>query len=185
MEQNREIEDLEQNITELEKIRHKQAKKIATMKHHVTGFTQEVEEKRTISENTVQALSDELRTTKARLDDTAQRERQLVDLRQVIAKMLGLEINTLAVPDYEIISRLEKLIQAHHTHTVNAMGLESALEDMEDGFRVGYEDSRLLLGAPVVTTTPVVRTRSRTRTRTRSPTRARSLSPRRKDTRVY
>ena len=40
---------------------------------------------------------------------------QLVDFRTVVARMLGLEVKTLAVPDYEIISRLEKLIRAHHT----------------------------------------------------------------------
>ena len=37
---------------------------------------------------------------------------QLLDLRQVIARMLGLDVNSLAVPDFEIISRLEKLVEA-------------------------------------------------------------------------
>ena len=62
---------------------------------------------------------------------------QLLDLRQVVARMLGLDISTLAVPDYEIISRLEKLVQAHHSYAVTTKSLENALEDLEDGFRAG------------------------------------------------
>jgi hypothetical protein len=36
---------------------------------------------------------------------------QLQDLRHVIARMLGLNADSLAVPDYEIISRIERLVE--------------------------------------------------------------------------
>ena len=61
----------------------------------------------------------------------------MVDLRTVVARMLGLDVNTLAVPDYEIISRLEKLIQAHHAHTLTNWSMDQALENMEDGLHTG------------------------------------------------
>lgn len=103
---------------------------------------------------------------------------QLLDFRNVVARMLGLDINTLAVPDYEIISRLEKLIQAHHTHAFNTMSMEEALADMEDGFLSGYEDYRRTLGNTEASNYRVKRKAARCR--------ARSLSPTRKvDPRVY
>lgn len=89
--------------------------------------------------------------------------------------MLGLDISTLAIPDYEIISRLEKLIQAHHSHTFTTLSLEEALADMEDGFFNGYNDYRNSLGA---TESQNIR-RSRERVK-RKALRARSLSPQRR-----
>lgn len=100
---------------------------------------------------------------------------QLLDLRQVISRMLGLDINTLAVPDYEIISRLEKLILAHQSSAVANATVDTVLGDMEEGFRAGYNGATKII------------------TRSRSPTRkvtitnkTRTISPsRRKDARAY
>ena len=36
----------------------------------------------------------------------------------MLAKVIGLEIEDTPVPDYEIISRLEKLVEAHQVRTV-------------------------------------------------------------------
>lgn len=41
---------------------------------------------------------------------------QLADFREVVSQMLGLDIASLALPDYEIITRLEGLIHSHHHH---------------------------------------------------------------------
>jgi hypothetical protein len=46
---------------------------------------------------------------------------KLLDFRGVIAKMLGLDISSLAVPDYEIIARVERLIA-----TINGTMLHAA-----------------------------------------------------------
>ena len=89
--------------------------------------------------------------------------------------MLGLDMNTLAVPDYEIITRLEKLIKAHHATALTTIGLEEALADASDAvISDGVAD-------------PVVQ-RSRARSRRRAArlqARARSLSPTKRDPRVY
>lgn len=91
-------------------------------------------------------------------------------------------MNTLAIPNYEIISRLEKLIQAHHTHAFTTMNMEEALADMEDGFISGYEDYRRSIGTTESQT--IKRSRERAR-RKAARARARSLSPTRRDPRVY
>ena len=110
---------------------------------------------------------------------------QLLDLRQVIARMLGLDVNQLAVPDYEIISRLEKLFLAQQSHTATTVALDSALENMEDGFRAGYENATHVLGTKSMLRSGSLN-RSGTRTR-QSRLRTRSASPARKnkDTRAY
>jgi len=63
-----------------------------------------------------------------------------VDLRDVLARMLGLSLDTLAVPDYELVSRLEQLILANQSNVSTAIALQSAMysADLGEGFRAGY-----------------------------------------------
>ena len=64
----------------------------------------------------------------------------------MIARMLGLNINNLAVPDYEIIARLEKLILAHQSGVITDAAIGTIVDDMEEGFR--YVLNTKLLWAP-------------------------------------
>ncbi|KAI0225840.1 hypothetical protein LSAT2_023409 [Lamellibrachia satsuma] len=172
------IEALESRVGQLEHVNEKQARKIAGLQGEVENTGQTLVEKRQTANNTIHALSSELRTTKGALGEISKRERQLLDFRQVIARMLGLDVNSLAVPDYEIIARLEKLILANKSNVATVVALDTALDDMEDGFRAGYQDASRVLAA-------VPRARSPVR-RMGPPARSRSLSPRRKrDKRVY
>ncbi|XP_046545107.1 coiled-coil domain-containing protein 170-like [Haliotis rubra] len=184
IEQRKDIDELAHQVDELEELRKKQSRKIANLKSEVQYHENENQEKKVVSDNAVHALSGELRTTKTALQTIQHREKQLLDFRNVVARMLGLEINSLAVPDYEIISRLEKLIHTHHKQTHTSMNLEEALADMEDGFASDYSTTRRALEA----TDPLIR-RSRDKSRRRAArarVRARSLSPtRRIDPRSY
>lgn len=176
--QEQELDSLEAKVGQLEHVRQKQASKISNLKDEVEMTTSEVERKRSSVQNTVQALSSELRTTKLALDEVTKRERQLLDLRQVLARMLGLDVNALAVPDYEVIARLEKLILANQANASTAVVLDTTLGDMEAGFRAGYEDA-----AKAISST---RSRNPMRRSVMKPARARSMSPSRKrDTRAY
>jgi len=147
LEKSKAVEELEKRCTDLDVVRGKQAKKIAALRHELGCTETELGENKELAQSSVTSLSAELKTTRTALEEVSKRERELLDLRQVVARMLGLDISTLAVPDYEIISRLEKLVQAHHSYAVTTKSLENALEDLEDGFRAGYEDARLLLGS--------------------------------------
>ncbi|KAK3093737.1 hypothetical protein FSP39_019476 [Pinctada imbricata] len=181
LEQRKEIEELVAQVDELEDVRKRQSSKIRHLKEEVDATNVDTAEKRVVSENAVQALSSELRTTKNALNAIQTREKQLLDFRNVVARMLGLDMNTLAVPDYEIISRLEKLIQAHHTHAFTTMSMEEALADMQDGFLSGYEEYRQSVGSE---NSSIRRARERVK-RKAARARARSLSPQRRDPRVY
>ncbi|XP_013067200.2 coiled-coil domain-containing protein 170-like [Biomphalaria glabrata] len=180
LEQRKDIEELAKQIEELEEIRKRQSRKISELKSTVDNTETTFQEKKVASENAVQALSSELRTTKNALDTLKYREKQLVDFRTVVARMLGLDINTLAVPDYEIITRLEKLIQAHHATTFSTLSLEDALQGVHEG-------SAPLFHNTIDATDPVI-ARSRERSRRKAAklrTRARSVSPMRRDPRIY
>ena len=76
---------------------------------------------------------------------------QLVNLRDVIARMLGLSLHSLAVPDYELISRLEQLILANQANVSAAVALESALvssaDQLGEGFQAGYRHAGRALAA--------------------------------------
>lgn len=177
--QERDLESLEVKVGELERVREKQAHKIAGLNDKVHVTESKLGEKREVTKNTVNALTSELRTTKMALDEVTKRERQLLDLRTVLARMLGLDVNTLAVPDYEIISRLEKLILANQGNISTAIALDTVVTDMEDGFRAGYEDATHALNTTKASRMMASQaTRSRRRTRSVSPTRKR-------DTRAY
>lgn len=183
MEQRKECEELASQVEELEHLRRKQAKKIHQLKQEVDTSNQSSQENRVVADNAVQALTSELRTTKTALSTIQSREKTLIDFRNVVARMLGLDINTLAIPDYEIISRLEKLINAHHSHTFTTLSLEEALADMEDGFFTGYQEYRNTVGASE--SQNIVRSRERIR-RKAMKARARSVSPQRRiDPKVY
>ena len=104
---------------------------------------------------------------------------QLLDLRQVMARMLGMDVNSLAVPDYEIIARLEKLILANQSNAATVVALDTALEDVSDGFRVGYENATRRI--PTRSRSPVKVTRSMGS----GSLRTRSASPVRRDHRKY
>ncbi|KAJ8045829.1 hypothetical protein HOLleu_08927 [Holothuria leucospilota] len=164
--QKNEIEELLKRIEQLEKTKEKQARKLAGMKQELEFTEEEANQSFHKAEQSVKALTSELQTTKDLLAELQHREQQLRDFRQVIARMLGLDVSVLAIPDYEIISKLEKLIQAHHSNTITTLGLEHSLGNMERGFRQGYQEASSLLGSM-----------PKARIRTPSPTRKRIHQP--------
>ncbi|KAM6960666.1 coiled-coil domain-containing protein 170 [Aplochiton taeniatus] len=59
-----------------------------------------------------------LNTLRQTLAQLTERERELVDFRMVVSRMVGLDVTTLALPNYEIIKSLESLLHNtyHHLH---------------------------------------------------------------------
>lgn len=52
---------------------------------------------------------------------------QLLDFREVVSQMLGLNLTSLALPDYEIIRCLERLIHSHQHHFVTCACLKDVM----------------------------------------------------------
>lgn len=156
-------------MEQLEKTKEKQARKLAGMKQELEFTEEEANQSFYKAEHTVKSLTVELKTTKELLAEVKHREQQLQDFRQVVARMLGLDVSMLAIPDYEIISKLEKLIQAHHSNTITTLGLEHSLSNMERNFRQGYAEASTFLGNSGGMPKAKVRSPSPTRKRIHQP----------------
>lgn len=57
---------------------------------------------------------------------------QLADFREVVSQMLGLNIASLALPDYEIITRLDGLIHSHQHHFFPCVCLRNVARTPEE-----------------------------------------------------
>ena len=90
MQQDRELEVLETKVGQLERVRQKQAHKIAGLKGTLEESSNVFEEKRGQVANTVGALSSELRTTKSALNEVTKRERQVINLSYTVRKCTGI-----------------------------------------------------------------------------------------------
>ncbi|CAF1686323.1 unnamed protein product [Rotaria magnacalcarata] len=109
-EREKEIRRLLEDINKLEGTRDRQAVKISTLQDKIHSVDDDANRTLLSSDNAVRVLSNELRFLKSSLEQVTEREQRLIDFRALIARMLGLDAKTLAVPDYEITARLEHLL---------------------------------------------------------------------------
>nr|CAH7715455.1 unnamed protein product [Callosobruchus chinensis] len=115
LERGRKIEELQKRLIESESLRTKYNRKVQLLKDQVRTTGDTIDQERTISEHSIQLLRDELARVKETLADIQRREAQLQSFKHSIAKILGAP---LPMPDYELISRLQKLVDAHHDFTL-------------------------------------------------------------------
>ncbi|XP_077205695.1 coiled-coil domain-containing protein 170 isoform X3 [Paroedura picta] len=118
LEQDRTIDDLSKSQEKLEKIKTKTEKQLSAVKSELHVVEREAKEDKERAKNTLESVTSELKILKTTLEEVMKRERQLSDFREVVSRMLGLNIATVALPDYEIITRLEGLIHSHQHHFV-------------------------------------------------------------------
>ncbi|XP_062325350.1 coiled-coil domain-containing protein 170 isoform X1 [Osmerus eperlanus] len=67
-------------------------------------------------ERTAREDQQHLATLRQTLAQLTERERELADFRMVVSKMVGLDVTSLTLPDYEIIKHMEGLFNTHHQH---------------------------------------------------------------------
>ncbi|XP_012982224.1 coiled-coil domain-containing protein 170 isoform X3 [Mesocricetus auratus] len=118
LEQAKAIEDLTKSRDNLEKLKEKAEKKIVLLKSELETTEEEAKADQGRTRAMIELAASELTTLKKYLEESERREQQLVDFREVISQMLGLNLTSLALPDYEIIKCLESLVHSHHHHFV-------------------------------------------------------------------
>ncbi|XP_074165640.1 coiled-coil domain-containing protein 170 [Sminthopsis crassicaudata] len=118
LEQTKTIENLNKSRGKLEKMKEKVEKQLISVKSELDITEHEAKEDKERARNMLDVVTSEMKTLKSTLEETTKREKQLVDFREVVSRMLGLNITSLAVPDYEIIKCLERLIHSHQHHFV-------------------------------------------------------------------
>uniref|UniRef100_H2ZF69 Coiled-coil domain-containing protein 170 n=1 Tax=Ciona savignyi TaxID=51511 RepID=H2ZF69_CIOSA len=107
------IDELVTSVGKLSTTKDRQRHKLSSLKQSlkVNGEDADLNHQRLRTQ--LDAVTNDVKSTKTALEEVTRREKQLVDFREVVARMLGLDVTTLAIPDYEVISRLEKLIRNH------------------------------------------------------------------------
>ncbi|XP_054252496.1 damage-control phosphatase ARMT1 isoform X1 [Indicator indicator] len=116
LEQSRTIEELSKSQGKLERMKEKAEKQLASVKSELLLKERKATEDKEKNQNMLEAATTEMKVLKTTLAELAKRERQLADFREVVSRMLGLDIASLALPDYEIITCLEGLIHCHQHH---------------------------------------------------------------------
>ncbi|CAH2076435.1 unnamed protein product, partial [Iphiclides podalirius] len=117
LERARKIEELQKKLEEAELLRTRYSRKVNVLKEQIRNTGENFEQERNSSEHQIIMLRDDLARTKEALADCQRREAQLQSFRNSIAKLLGILVPS-SVSDFEMVSRLQKLIDAHHDFTV-------------------------------------------------------------------
>ncbi|XP_074189811.1 coiled-coil domain-containing protein 170 isoform X4 [Rhinolophus sinicus] len=125
LEQTKAIEDLNKSRDKLEKMKEKAEQKLLSVKSELHTAEHEAKEDKERARNVIEVVTREVKTLKKSLEEAEKREKQLVDFREVVSKMLGLNMSSLALPDYEIIKCLERLIHSHQHHFVTCACLKA------------------------------------------------------------
>ncbi|XP_076408941.1 coiled-coil domain-containing protein 170 isoform X2 [Peromyscus maniculatus bairdii] len=132
LEQTKAIEDLNKARDKLEKTKEKAEQKLMSVKSELETTEQEAKEHKERTRAMTEVVTSELRTLRKTLEEAERREQQLVDFREVISQMLGLNLTSLALPDYEIIKCLERLIHSHHHHFMTCACLKDMTAEPEN-----------------------------------------------------
>ncbi|XP_072893744.1 coiled-coil domain-containing protein 170-like [Hemitrygon akajei] len=112
-EQDRTNQRLRESLEKLESVKDKAARKVVTLTSELDQVEQGALERNSQAQSLTQALSNELHSARKALEVVARRERQLVDFRESVARALGFDTNTMAIPDDKIYLQLKSLTQPH------------------------------------------------------------------------
>uniref|UniRef100_A0A8D2CTN6 Coiled-coil domain containing 170 n=1 Tax=Sciurus vulgaris TaxID=55149 RepID=A0A8D2CTN6_SCIVU len=129
LEQTKAIEDLNKSRDKLEKMKEKVEEKLMSVRSELDTAEHGAKEDKERARHMIEALTSEMKTLKRSLEEAEKREKRLADFREVVSQMLGLNMTALALPDYEIIKCLERLIHLHQHRLVSC----ACLKDVTPG----------------------------------------------------
>lgn len=117
LERARKVEELQKKLDEAELLRARYNRKVNVLKDQVRATGETFEHERNTTEHQISMLREDLARAKEALAECQRREAQLQSFRNSIAKLLGILVPA-SVSDFEMVSRLQKLIDAHHDFTI-------------------------------------------------------------------
>merc|ERR1712151_358197 len=134
-EQKKIIEDLELSVNRLAKSKYKTAKQLKGAQEKIDSNSKlNVEAVEEIKAQLTQARV-ETQETCNRIKDLEQREKQFLEFRDLLAHLIGLKVENLSVPDFEIIQRVENLVKTHTSYINTSKNLERTLAEMDKSFK--------------------------------------------------
>nr|XP_033807739.1 coiled-coil domain-containing protein 170-like isoform X1 [Geotrypetes seraphini] len=133
--QSRTIEELNKSLEKLESIKEKAAKKVVSLKTELDYTVHEMKGEKARAQQMLEAVTNELQTAKRALEEVARREKQLVDFRETITRTMGFNINTLAVPDHEIIRLLQHIVKTQKFSKVTSNDKSKLPYNLRTGYK--------------------------------------------------
>ncbi|CAL1689015.1 unnamed protein product [Lasius platythorax] len=125
LERSRKIDELQKRLVESEMLRTRYNRKLTMAKEQMRTTAETADQERSINDHSLQLIRDELAQVKQNLSEVTRRESQLQSFRVSVAKLLSEPICT---SDYEIISRLQKMVAAHRDFTMLSRRYDEPLE---------------------------------------------------------
>ncbi|XP_050440676.1 coiled-coil domain-containing protein 170 isoform X2 [Adelges cooleyi] len=107
LERAKKIEDLEKRLVESEMLRMRFSRKVTVLK--------EQEQEKTLNDHSMRILHDDLASIKFQLSEVKRRECSLEDFRRAVLGLLALDSSS---TDYEITSKISKLVAAHREFSI-------------------------------------------------------------------
>ncbi|XP_044517940.1 coiled-coil domain-containing protein 170-like [Gracilinanus agilis] len=104
------IEKLQKSLKKAETIKEKSTKKVKNLKTTLDFTELEAKEDKEKAYQMLEAVTNELYTVKKSLEEVVKREKQLIEFRESVMKMMGFNIK---IPDKDIINQLKPIIQAY------------------------------------------------------------------------
>ncbi|VDP99761.1 unnamed protein product [Trichobilharzia regenti] len=126
------IAELTKSNNDLECIRQSQANKIAELTEKLEIQTTDEGDARIRLEEECKHLRSELQSMRKTLEQLQRSERELLEFRALVGRLLGLDVELLTIPNYDIISRLENIITHHQFVKDNSM---TCMHDMHSPSR--------------------------------------------------
>jgi len=129
------IEDLELSVNRLAKSKYKTAKQLKGAQEKIDSNSKLNVE--AVEEIKAQLADARVETQEAcnKIKDLEQREKQLLEFRDLLAHLIGLKVENLSVPDFEIIQRVENLVKTHTSYINTSKNLERTLAEMDKSFK--------------------------------------------------
>ncbi|XP_025200876.1 coiled-coil domain-containing protein 170 isoform X1 [Melanaphis sacchari] len=115
LERAKKIDDLEKRLVESEMLRMRFSRKVTVLKEQLKSTSDSHNQDKTLNEHTMRVLQDELSSIKFQLSEVKRRECSLEDLRRTVISLLALDSSC---TDYEITSKITKLVAAHREYSI-------------------------------------------------------------------
>ncbi|CAI6343519.1 unnamed protein product [Macrosiphum euphorbiae] len=115
LERAKKIDDLEKRLVESEMLRMRFSRKVTVLKEQLKSTSDCHNQDKTLNEHTMRVLQDDLSSVKFQLSEVKRRECSLEDLRRTVISLLALDSSC---TDYEITSKITKLVAAHREFSI-------------------------------------------------------------------
>eukprot|EP00118_Oscarella_pearsei_P008494 m.44102 g.44102 ORF g.44102 m.44102 type:complete len:879 (+) comp33493_c1_seq6:40-2676(+) len=145
VEQSQKLKHYESAVEDLSTAKGRLTKQLAAAQRKLDKSASDNKESVDQQQKVTSSLKDDLTATRMAFSESKEREQQLLQFRNALARALGLDLNATNMADYEIVARVERIVEAGNTHLAASRTLESSLLQLGSNFQTSYESAMSLV----------------------------------------